>query len=228
MLLTISLIFFSLLLFFPVFKRKIKLWQWEHRLSLKQHHQIFQQLYTDVDGFALSKIARKNQDAMDYVYGEIEFKPFIALLSLCHPGSTTVFYDLGSGTGKAVVAAMMVFNLKKAYGIELLTPLHQSAQQQQECLKANPAYAKKANRLEFIQANFLTSPLHDANLIFINATSFFGDTWQAISRQLEQTQPGTVVITTSKTLCSSLFKRCKSTIVKMSWGFVEAYIQQRM
>ena len=68
--------------------------------------------------------ARQKQDAIEYVYGEIEFLPFIALLSLDKPDSKTVFYDLGSGIGKAVLACAMVYPVHKSVGVELLPELY--------------------------------------------------------------------------------------------------------
>lgn len=70
---------------------------------------MFQNLYEDVDGYSISRKARVKMDAFAYTYGEIEFLSFIALLSLVKPNENSVFYDLGSGTGKAVIAAAMVY-----------------------------------------------------------------------------------------------------------------------
>lgn len=103
-----------ILLFYSPKQQKRKIRRWQDALAISKHLAVFQQLYADVNGFALSKKARLGGDAFEYVYGEIEFESFTALLSLCHPNSSTIFYDLGSGTGKAVLACAMVFNVKKA------------------------------------------------------------------------------------------------------------------
>lgn len=214
-------------LFLPIWRRQIKLQRWRKSLGLNKHYRVYQQLYANVDGFALSQAERAKQDALEYVYGEIDFESFIALLSLCKPESSTIFYDLGSGTGKAVLACIMVFNVQKSCGIELFASLHHCAQQQQQRLKCIPEYEAKAERIEFIQSNLLDANFTDANLIFVNATAFFGETWLAISKLVEKIQPGTLVITTSKALRSDLFTLCTLTQVKMSWGPVTAYIQER-
>ncbi len=201
--------------------------RWKRSLAVAKHFAVFQQLYVDVNGFTLSKQARRGRDAFAYVYGEIEFEPFIALLSLCHPSSSTVFYDLGSGTGKAVLACAMVYNVKKSCGIEFFSSLHQQAELQKQRLKEIPDYLEKTKCIEFREADFLQARFDDATLIFINATGFFGETWTAASKCIEQIKPGSLAISTSKPLSSNLFVTLRVTQVEMSWGIVDAFIQQR-
>jgi hypothetical protein len=201
---------------------------WRRALGIGQHEKVFNDLYQSIDGFSLSREARVNHDALEYVYGEIEFEPFIALLALCKPHVNTVFYDLGSGAGKAVLACAMVFNVKKCCGIELFSSLHQCAQQQKNRLFLLPDYQPRTKHIVFKQGDFLDSLFPDATLIFINATAFFSDHWENISKHLEQVSPGTQVISTSKPLISSLFITEKTSRVLMSWGVVTAYIQLRL
>ncbi|KTD38510.1 putative methyltransferase [Legionella nautarum] len=217
---------FILVLYSKRQPRRLK--RWKNSLALAKHFAVFQQLYADVDGFSLSKAARIDGDAFEYVYGEIEFEPFIALLSLGNPNSSTVFYDLGSGTGKAVLACAMVFKVQKSCGIELFSSLHQTAELQQRRLKKLPDYFEEAKHIEFKKADILQTRFDDASLIFINATGFFGDSWLAISKCIEQIKPGALVISTSKSLSSELFICLRVTQVAMSWGIVNAFIQQRL
>ncbi|MBA2711215.1 MAG: hypothetical protein H0U57_11560 [Tatlockia sp.] len=195
---------------------------------MDSHARVFHELYTHVDGFSLSKQARKTKDALEFVYGEIVFEPFIALLTMCKPDSSTVFYDLGSGTGKAVLACSMVFNVHKSCGIELFPSLHEAALSQQARLENLPVYIEKAGAISFINADFCNIRLNDASLIFINSTTFFGDEWQKISIHLEQIKSGSIVISTSKPLKSICFSTLRLTEVAMSWGIVNTFIQCRI
>ena len=163
---------------------------------------------------------------MEYTYGEIDFISFIALLSLTNPDPRTVFYDLGSGTGKAVIACAMVFNVK-SYGIEIFPQLHHAAQKQQQRLQETADYSFNANNIHFINMDFLDADLHNSTLIFINATALFGETWAALNQRLKHVKKNTTIITTSKRLLSDDFVIRKITPVQMSWGIVNAYIQQR-
>lgn len=202
--------------------------KWRSALNLEQQAAVFHRLYDPVNGFSLSKEARKHSDSMEFVYGEIDFESFLALLSLCQPDEQTVFYDLGSGTGKAVVACALVYPVKKCHGIELLGPLHDCAIKIQQELLGLPGYQDRATKIHFCQGNIFQTSLPDASLIYVNATAFFGESWEQLSRHLEQIQPKSLVISTSKALVSASFDVQKITRVQMSWGVVNAFIQQRL
>ncbi|CAM9408534.1 unnamed protein product, partial [Ectocarpus fasciculatus] len=60
-------------------------------------------------------------------YGEIEFSSFFKILRKFRPTNGGKFYDLGSGTGKAVLAARLVCDFDCCIGIELLESLHSQA-----------------------------------------------------------------------------------------------------
>jgi len=214
-------------LIYPYCHRKLMIKRWYSSLALDTHLSHYQPLYQDIDGFKLSQQARARVNAIDYTYGEIEFISFVALLSLVKPNINTVFYDLGSGTGKAVLACAMVFNVRKSCGIELFEALHHTALNQKKKLQQLPGYQKQASNLYFIHANFLHCDFSDATIIFINATAFFGDTWIAIQQRLFQLEQSTIIITTSKKLPANQFVLIKETNVRMSWGIVKAYIQHR-
>lgn len=211
----------------PWLRRRRRVYRWRKRLQLNLHQADFNLLYSDVDGFALSKQARAQQDSMEYVYGEIEFESFIALLSICPITPQTVFYDLGSGVGKAVIACAMVFNLQAYRGIELFEELHQVAKRRAALLQKIPRYQDKALHIAFKQGDIWQEPFSDATLIFVNATAFFGERWTQLSHHIGQVKPGSLVISTSKALDSDLFEPISEKPLRMSWGVVKAYIQRR-
>lgn len=212
----------------PNWKKRRASKRWFKAFDLHHHTRVFMQLFRDVDGFALSKQARKNSDAFEYTYGEIDFISFIALLS-CLPLSTeTIFYDLGSGVGKAVLACAMVFKVRKSCGIELFEELHLTALKQKESLQQNINYQQHCQSLCFLHENFLVADFSDATVIFINATAFFGDTWVTLQKRLVGLNSGVIVITTSKKIDSDAFHVTHIKNVQMSWGVVRAYVQKRL
>lgn len=221
------LIIILLLFIVQPLQKKLKIQRWKKSLHLQHHEKVFQELYQKVDGFRLSRKARQDHNALDYTYGEIDFMSFVALLSLTKPNKDTVFYDLGSGTGKAVIACSMVFPVLKATGIELLKILHDSANQRVKLLSQHTSYAKSAHRIHFIHANFLEADLENATLIFINSTTIFNPTWENLCARLDDIPHLHTVITTSKPLINTRFSLAKTTKVQMSWGVVEAYIHTR-
>ena len=217
----------------PSWWKHYTIWRWRRKLALNKHCTTFERLFASMDGFALSRRARIGCDAMEYVYGEIEFVPFIALLSLVRPDINTIFYDLGSGTGKAVIACSLVFEVRKSCGIELFYELHHAALKQHRHLShitqsLQPHHTNNAQRIHFIHDDFLQTDFSDATLIFINATGLFGPTWEALNKKLASMTSPLTVITTSKTLTSETFIVIKKTNVQMSWGIVNAYIHQRL
>lgn len=213
---------------YPRCSQKIRIARWRNRLSLGKHEDVYTRLFINIDGFALSRAARLKQDDIAYVYGEIDFTSFVALLSLVAPNQDTIFYDLGSGTGKAAIACAMVYFVRKCVGVEILQSLHEVACDQQQQLSYLSDYSSKACNIQFINANFLQADIHDATLIFINATALFGETWVTLSQRIEKTTQCATVISTSKALKSSSFAITKVVTVQMSWGHVKAYIQTRI
>lgn len=223
----VILLLLSAILMWPFAKKKFLIKRWKRRYNIDQHRTAFSKLFLQVNGFELSKKAREQHDAFEYVYGEIEFISFVALLAQCNPDKDTVFYDLGSGTGKAVFACAMVFDIKKCYGIELFTLLHKAAEQQLDGFKQIPAYKKKADKITFIHGNFLNTDFNDGSLIFINSTALIGPTWDKLKAKLVHTPVGTTVITTSKPLSLPDFSLTHTSMVEMSWGVVQAFTQVR-
>lgn len=224
-------LYLKILDFFYHYSRRSKKRQinrWIKKLHLDKHETCYQKLYENINGFHLSLSARHNQNALEYTYGEIEWMPFIALLSLTNPNRQTIFYDLGSGIGKAVFACAMVFNVKKSCGVELFKPLHLAAIKQQQRLSQMNEYQNQARALCFINQNFLDVDLSDATLIFINATALFGETWERLQQRLIHLKPNTIIITTSKYLSANHFILTKKTLVQMSWGPVHAFIHKKI
>lgn len=203
-----------------------KIWRWQRSLALKKHISIFNVVTNDIDGFALSRKARTRGDAFEYVYGEIDFKSFVALLTLTKPNQHTVFYDLGSGIGKAVFACSMVFQVKKSCGIELFYELHNAAKTIQSKLLNIGEYVDKAQQIYLVNENFIHANFEDATLIFINSTGYFGETWVALNNKLEKLSQCPIIITTTKPLSSKSYQVKQETYVQMSWGIVKAYIHE--
>lgn len=226
-LICLLLVLFTLLLHLKFKRKQIDVLRWQKLLNLQEHAQVFRQIYTDANGFMLSQNARHVHDAMEYAYGEIEFLSFIALLSLTNPNKNTVFYDLGSGTGKAVLACGMVFPICKSIGIELFPELYLDSCKRREQLAAMKNYAEQTKKIQFILGDFLKVNLDDATLVFINSTAFFGPTWEKLCAKLDHLPHLNTVITTSKTLSSTHFTVTTRTKVEMSWGVVFAYIHTR-
>jgi precorrin-6B methylase 2 len=192
-----------------------------HIATAKTH---FFDLYTDLDGIALSKKARDQFSLAHpkYIYGEIVFLSFAKILEWSAPKPGEVFYDLGSGTGKAVITAALLFPFSKTIGIEVLSILHQASCEQKK--KLVPFLPKLNEVVIFLCADFLTRDLSDAGVIFINATSFLGAIWDNFLEKLPSLSLGTRVITVSKKITHDSFNLLYSTRCAMSWGYASIFI----
>ncbi len=212
----------------PVYIRNANLRKWRKKLWLDKHKTTYKQLYFQINGFEVSNQARQHHDDLALTYGEIQFEPFVALLSLCKPDETTIFYDLGSGIGKAVIAAAMVFPIKQAIGVECIDTLHNTAQQIKKNLINQSYYALKKKVIHFVHQDFLEYNWQDGNLIFINSTAIIGNLWVQLLEKLENLQINTIVITTTKSIPKDSFELIYCTDVLMSWGIVTAYIHRKI
>lgn len=219
------LLAFIMYWYFKCTKTRRQINKWSHHLNINEHALVFQRLYQHSNGFLLSKAARKGQeDALEYTYGEIQFHSFIALLSLAKPDRQTVFYDLGSGTGKAVLACAMVYPVQHSVGIELFPELYFCACERRTELAHQAGYKKQAAAISFIQGNFLTTDLADATLIFINSSALFGTAWDELCQRLTHLPQLNAVITMSKPLKTPGFILTIRTQVEMSWGIASAFV----
>jgi hypothetical protein len=196
-------------------KNRYAYYQWQKTFQIKKHLQNIEHIFHDVNGFELSYLEKKDQPNLSLTYGEIHLESFLALLSLAKPRPQQVFYDLGSGVGKTVIAASMVYGFQKAYGIETLKNLDAIAKNKQK------NYAPHLN-IEFVQQDVQDIDWHDADILFMNVASFVSDTWEALSKKLCE-KPTPIMITCSKPLNHPRFS-IQETKVLCSWGIVPAYI----
>lgn len=207
--------------------RQYRLKIWRKKMGIDKHLEVFSQLYRDTNGYAISQSARQNYDEPALIYGEVLFIPFAALLSICRLNENSVFYDLGSGIGKAVIACAMIFNVRKSCGIELLPALYAESCNVLDKLARLPEYQSQAMHITFVNQDLLTADLSDATHVFINATGFLGEVWLKISEYLEQLPSNALVISSSKPIRSEKFIIAKSVWATMSWGDVRIFIQQK-
>lgn len=187
-------------------------------------------LYQNISGMEISKLERKRLDKQEdaFVYGEIDFLPFYTILEQVRPESHEVFYDLGSGAGKAVLAAASFFSLQRVYGIELLPGLYELACAQQKKAEAwAQNYTIALSKIVFIQDDFLNYDISSGDIIFINATCVNYVTWQKLIEKFLLLKKGSRLIVTTKKITHPAFQVLSATYTVMSWGVnsVNSYLK---
>ena len=150
------------------------------------------------------------------------------------------FYDLGSGTGKAVLSMSLMCRFKRLIGIEFLENLFKLS------LGIKQNYDKtidekfgnyrqlfnfeSPNQIEFLQGDFLKHSWEDTSIIFANSTCFSINMMNNIANKAnKECKPGTIIITFTKRLTNLSadwelrdgFRRL------MSWGIGTIYVHRR-
>ncbi|ETL44339.1 hypothetical protein L914_05360 [Phytophthora nicotianae] len=170
----------------------------------------------------LSSEARKSSNLIksSYVYGEILFFPFADIIRWVAPflPEFAIFYDLGSGTGKAVIAASLVHPFDQAIGIELLERKTALEKLKSPLLKTD---------IDFITGSLLTTKWEDGDVVFCHGTCFNDQEWTKISLAAEKLKQGAFFISTTHVLRTGLFEVVKSLNFTMSWGTATVYIHRR-
>lgn len=102
--------------------------------------------------------------------------PFVAspmtsvrqMLTLADVQADDVVYDLGSGDGRIVIAAVRDFHAKRAVGIEQKQKLVSLA-------RSTIRELRLEHRVEIVHANFLTIDISNADVVILYLTSYGAD-----------------------------------------------------
>lgn len=207
-------------------------------LRYRSRIKLFDNIYHSIDGFSTSKNTREDLKLISdesLTYGEVEFMSFKEIIDLAKPRQNDVFFDLGSGTGKAVIIAAMCFDFSVCKGIELLEPVYKLSCQALNALqesvnkqKNNILRAvKHLPDIKFYNQNFIKTDLSSANIIFINATCYPIDFWDELINKFNNLKKGTRIIITSKKIESLQFKQIYAGSHLMSWGMNSVRIYEK-
>lgn len=193
---------------------------------------MFNSLYQNVNGFTISVSARKKlSNESDFLYGEINLLNWKKIVERANPKKDGVFFDLGSGIGKPVIASHLLFNFRKSIGIELITELHEQALEIKENLKKiiDPETQNHVTnrKLEFIQGDIFDSDLREADFIFLNYHIRKSKKFLDFEKKLlQQLKPQSKIVTTLHPLQNSAFKQCGNQSYKFSWGSSPVYFYE--
>lgn len=168
------------------------------------------------------------------IYGEVLFETLNEILTKSREKyslqSGGVFYDLGSGIGKAVISAGLLHNFSSCIGIEVLPCLHSLS----ETLKAK--YLKKKGKyqwldgscddIRFVLGDICVYDWSNATCFFANATCFDKDMINYLS--MYPVKSGTIGITTTQRLLKSHWRLLETSHKSMTWGKATVFIHQKI
>jgi hypothetical protein len=196
---------------------------------------IVSKLYDDINGFSVSLSAREKEGRINdssLTYGELTEKSIVDLLEVVKPQPGEVFYDFGSGAGKPVLWASVLYNWHKCCGIEILNGLSELSLQQKEKLINHPDIYKvlpnKTFNIQFINEDFLNVDFSDANVILLNATAFSPDMWSKLTEKFLTLAPGTRIMVLTKSINLPEFEQFHSDSYLMTWGMNSVNFYRKM
>lgn len=196
---------------------------------------IFDTLFSDVNGRSLSLAGRQQHDykSKSFVYGEVVPDSFHEIITETHPQKGQIFYDLGSGTGKAVILAHLLFDFSDAIGIEFVDSLYDASlkvkQRYESEIKPSLEQYVGDKQINFILGDFLNQDLSNADVIFMNSTCFQDDLMDALDNKLHTNlKPGAQVISLSKSLKSPSFEMWKRRMAEFSWGEATVFFHRKI
>jgi SAM-dependent methyltransferase len=193
--------------------------------------QIFNILYENINGYLLSARGKADIGSADktFTYGEISPEAFKSILHEPAVPKKGVFYDLGSGTGKAVILAYLLTNYSSCVGIEFLKPLHDEASAILHKFRHEfPTLYSNKRPIKLVHDDFLDYDFSDAAVVFTHSTCFTDELWEELVKKFELLKPGTVVITVTRTINSIFFEQLKSKEYGMAWGRATVHIYKRL
>lgn len=185
---------------------------------------IFESLYSGIDGYSVSSKARKSLPyaSKAHTYGEVTPEGFYKILKDAETKNGGIFYDLGSGTGKAVMLAALFGNFSKLVGIEVIKNLFQTSlnilKRFDSEVRPILSVERQKQIVELVNSDFLESNFLEADVVFIHSTCFFDELMIILEERCAMLKKGTKILLVTKNFQSPLFRLIKSGEYPMTWG----------
>ncbi|MFA6427513.1 MAG: hypothetical protein WCW16_03670 [Candidatus Magasanikbacteria bacterium] len=192
---------------------------------------VFNHFFSGTDGYTAAYASPQRLKSPDrpLTYGEILLDSFFEMFrDIPLTAQHKVFYDLGSGIGKAVLAAVLLGNFEKVCGVEILTDLHKIATGVlSDFIDESPTLfpSRKETKVILHNGDFFSYNVSDADVVFIQSTCFGEELMAKLSEKLSSLKPGSIIITATYDLPGfSVYASKKYT---MSWGNATFYFHVR-
>ncbi len=134
---------------------------------------------------AMAVPAAAQAPVADVVYIPTPAEVVVAMMEMAHVGKGDVVYDLGSGDGRIVIAAVKDFGAARGVGVEI-DPVHV-----QEA-RANARRAGVADRVEFRQQDLFATNLSEATVVALYLLPALN--LQLRPKLLAELKPGTRIV----------------------------------
>ncbi|WP_434388443.1 SAM-dependent methyltransferase [Melittangium boletus] len=202
-------------------------------MDLAHAQEVFKRLYQDVPGYDIARTEKERTGLKEAgtTYGEVVPGAFIEVLLEAEPKAGEVFFDLGSGTGKATILAALAFPFSRVVGIELLPGLGDAARgvltRYDAEVRPTLPPEHQGQRIEFIDGDFLQQDLSAADVLFAHGTCYGPETMAALTQKLTEMKPGSRIVMAGQTLQSPDFAFVKMKVMRTDWGTALAAVYRR-
>jgi SAM-dependent methyltransferase len=192
------------------------------------------ELYEPVDGYGIARDVRKKMredgniaESVSLQYGEIDLQSFKSLLldlPIADDAENLTIVDIGSGTGKPVFVAALHQAVAKSVGIEIVPELHMAAEDVKSKL---PQWVE--NKCKLIKGDLFQHEQVwlDANVVYCPCTCFTEDMIKSLDDALSKTQPGTIVITTTRLLTNKDLRKKSTKRYRYKRGSLDFHVYVR-
>jgi hypothetical protein len=206
-------------------------------MSPEKAIQVVEMLYKNIHTFSFSFKGREEQklEGSQFVYGEITPAAFYAFISKANPKPGEIFFDLGSGAGKAVILAYLAFDFAESNGIELVNSLYDASVVLKETLPQLNIMKDELDDLKNKSISFLNGSVTEiscqhADIIYMNCTTWSEDTLDVLfNKQFSQLRPGTRILSVDKCIATLMpdhsVKLMDTQPYTFSWGTAQLHTQ---
>lgn len=202
-------------------------------MEIARATEIFDNLYASVPAYEIAQREKKRLGREDAstTYGEIVPQAFHEVLSAVSPREGEVFYDLGSGTGKATLLAALTFPFSRSVGIELLPGLGDAARQvlgrfdTEVRPQLPPEYQQR--KIEFVDGDFLQADLSEAGIVFAHGTCYPHELIGQLGAKLAELKPGARVVLVGHTFHTPELGFLRMMMMRADWGTALAALYER-
>ena len=214
-----------------------------HELAVEEaeqrYHLVMEVFKGEADGFlnaakeerASLLASPSGGDKTSLVYGEIEFRPFVDVLQQLQVPTGAKFVDLGSGCGKAVLAASLVVDFEELHGVEVLSALYDASDSVVSIFRQLEGdmheLPEDAVPITLHHEDFLDWDWSWADVVFANSTCFSTELVSEIAVRAARLKPGSLIITITQRLDHPAIELVGQSKQHMGWGDATFYIHRR-
>ena len=202
---------------------------YEHELlpnNIKTIKSSFERIFEDNIGEIISRNEIKKLRLLnnkEFTYGEIEIISIIGVFELCKPQAREIFWDLGCGIGKCLIAAGLLYpQLLQINGVEYIGKLYDKCKENLQLLDSSFPVT------QVFHDDLLNVNWQDADIIYCTNLCFPQELNERLFHKCLLLKKGTRLILLKPLLNHPAFSLVYNSRIQMSWGNSQIYIIEKI